>query len=293
LSYEQILDTVDLLIPRGVRKVRITGGEPLVRRGVLGLFRRLGDRPLQELTLTTNGILLEKHAEALLEAGVHRVNVSLDSLRPGRYREITGGDELHRVLRGIDRARELGMVVKLNTVVMRGMNLDEVANLLEFGMDKGCHVRFIEIMPHAHNALMHRRLFVPMQEVLGILRGELHIEELQPDQAGNGSSTEWLYRVEDGPGTFGLISPLSRHFCGRCDKIRITAEGRLKTCLFQEGVSLRETLAAYRCGDGGRMLLGIVEEALARKPAGHRLARMDEAEGTGEGPDLIMHQTGG
>ena len=298
LSYEQILDLADLLIPRGIDKIRLTGGEPLVRRGALDLFARLGERPLRELTLTTNGMLLEECAGGLAEAGVRRVNVSLDSLRSDRYREITGSDELRRVIRGIDRARELGMAVKLNTVVMENKNRDEVGDLLRFAVERSCHVRFIEVMPHVHNALVHRRLYVPMQAVLDDLRRILPVDEMDPGEAGDGSSTERVYRVRGTSATFGLISPLSRHFCGRCDKIRITPDGGLKACLFQEGVSLREGLDAYRSGGGAGILLGTVAAALARKPSRHTLVPTaaswtPESGHPSRGPDLVMHQTGG
>jgi cyclic pyranopterin phosphate synthase len=309
LGYEQILDLAGLLASRGIEKIRVTGGEPLVCRGIVDLFAGLGGLPLRELTLTTNGLLLEEYASDLAGAGVRRVNVSLDSLRPDRYREITGADGLGRVVRGIERAGELGMGVKLNTVVMEGCNRDEAERLLRFAMERSCHVRFIEVMPHAHNARIHRGLYVPVGQVLRDLRRALPVEELEQGADAGGSSTERLYRVGGTSATFGLISPLSRHFCARCDKIRITPEGGLKTCLFGEATSLREGLRRYRAGEGAGLLLETVAAALARKPAHHDLirgsgnvrstSRAGNAPAPGEernpsrGAGLVMHRTGG
>ncbi|MFW6181725.1 MAG: GTP 3',8-cyclase MoaA [Spirochaetota bacterium] len=323
LGYEQIVDLAGLLVSRGVDKIRVTGGEPLVRRGVGDLFAMLGGVPLRELTLTTNGLLLEEHAQELARAGVRRVNVSLDSLRPDRYREITGTDGLQRVLGGIHRAKELGMGVKINTVVMEGVNRGEAADLLRFAMERSCHVRFIELMPHAHNAHLHRALYVPAGEVLRSLRRALPVEELDRDAGAGGSSTERMYRVRGTRATFGLISPLSRHFCDRCDKIRITPEGGLKVCLFGDAISLREGLRRYREGEGPGPLMGTVSAALACKRACHDLAcgsapsrtgvplgkaadaapggtadagaapGTAEDSGAGRGAGLVMHRTGG
>jgi cyclic pyranopterin phosphate synthase len=287
LSYEQMIALIDLLLPLGIRKVRVTGGEPLVRKNIVRFFELLGERPISDLTLTTNGFHLAEMAADLVRCGVRRVNVSLDSLRPETYTRITGVDGLERVVRGIDEALDRGMQVKLNTVVMKDLNLDEVADLLQFGIRRFCDVRFIELMPHAYSGPDHSSIFVPSRQVLSRLQGRFDLIQVDGGPVTGGPSTSTQYQVGGTGAAVGLISSMSEPFCAGCDKIRITPDGSVKPCLFEPGVSLRRALDEYLAGGEPGVVLDEVFRALHAKPVLHRHA------GEPGTHDLVMHRTGG
>lgn len=267
LSFEEIVLAVRIACEHGIDRVRITGGEPLVRQGISTLIRMLRESCcISDLSLSTNGLLLTDLAEELRRAGLDRVNVSLDSLKPDRFRRITRGGDLARVLAGIERARAVGLTpVKLNTVVMKGINDDELVDLALFALEQGLTIRFIELMPigEAIASGFWPTAHLGATQVRQSLAARFH---LLPAEAMPGSGPARYFRVEGLPGRVGFIAPLSAPFCARCNRIRLTASGELRPCLARDhGLSLREPL---REGDeeGVEVLL---LQAVSAKPSGH------------------------
>lgn len=258
-SLEELCDIAAAAVSLGVRKVRITGGEPLVRRGVVSLCRMLRALPgLEELCLTTNGVRLPELAAPLREAGVDRLNISLDTLRPERYRSITRIGELSSVLRGLDAAEAAGFShTKLNCVLMGGVNDDEIEDFVRLTQARPLSVRFIELMPMGACAKWEKARFLPAGAVLD------RVPELEP--AGTDGVSR-LYRIPGAAGTVGLIEPMSHAFCAECSRIRITADGKLKPCLHAD------TEIALR-GLHGEALLDAIRQGIARKPERHALMR--------------------
>ncbi len=258
-SLEELCDMAAAAVSLGVRKVRITGGEPLVRRGVVSLCRMLRALPgLEELCLTTNGVRLPELAAPLREAGVDRLNISLDTLRPERYRSITRIGELSSVLRGLDAAEAAGFShTKLNCVLMGGVNDDEIEDFVRLTQARPLSVRFIELMPMGACAKWEKARFLPAGAVLD------RVPELVP--AGTDGVSR-LYRIPGAAGTVGLIEPMSHAFCAECSRIRITADGKLKPCLHAD------TEIALR-GLHGEALLDALRQGIARKPERHALTR--------------------
>lgn len=262
-SLEELCDMAAAAVSLGVRKVRITGGEPLVRRGVVSLCRMLRALPgLEELCLTTNGVRLPELAAPLREAGVDRLNISLDTLRPERYRSITRIGELSSVLRGLDAAEAAGFShTKLNCVLMGGVNDDEIEDFVRLTQARPLSVRFIELMPMGACAKWEKARFLPAGAVLD------RVPELEP--AGTDGVSQ-LYRIPGAAGTVGLIEPMSHAFCAECSRIRITADGKLKPCLHAD------TEIALR-GLHGESLLDAIRQGIARKPERHALTRGGES----------------
>lgn len=262
-SLEELCDMAAAAVSLGVRKVRITGGEPLVRRGVVSLCRMLRALPgLEELCLTTNGVYLPELAAPLREAGVDRLNISLDTLRPERYRSITRIGELSSVLRGLDAAEAAGFShTKLNCVLMGGVNDDEIEDFVRLTQARPLSVRFIELMPMGACAGWDKARFLSAGAVLD------RVPELEP--AGTDGVSR-LYRIPGAAGTVGLIEPMSHAFCAECSRIRITADGKLKPCLHAD------TEIALR-GLHGEALLDAIRQGIARKPERHALMRDGES----------------
>ena len=262
-SPEELCDMAAAAVSLGVRKVRITGGEPLIRRGVVSLCRMLRALPgLEELCLTTNGVRLPELAAPLREAGVDRLNISLDTLRPERYRSITRIGELSSVLRGLDAAEAAGFShTKLNCVLMGGVNDDEIEDFVRLTQARPLSVRFIELMPMGACAKWEKARFLPAGAVLD------RVPELVP--AGTDGVSR-LYRIPGAAGTVGLIEPMSHAFCAECSRIRITADGKLKPCLHAD------TEIALR-GLHGEALLDAIRQGIARKPERHALMRGGES----------------
>lgn len=230
LSFEEIAFLIEVLLDRGVTKYRLTGGEPLVRKGIEKLVAMLARLPgLTDLALTTNAYLLTEKAKTLADAGLRRVNVSMDSLDRKRFLEMTKSDSLNRVLEGMDAAESAGLgPIKVNCVVLRGVNDDEAVDFARFARETGRLVRFIEYMPFAPGGTWDMRLVVPGAEL------ESRIAEryaLLPVPAGP-ESTAKRFRFPDAPGEVGFITPVTSPFCGGCDRIRVTADGKIRTCLF-------------------------------------------------------------
>lgn len=273
LSYEELFEVANAAVTAGISKIRITGGEPLVRKGLVDFCRMLsGINGLKSLTLTTNGVLLGKMADPLFKAGVKRVNVSLDTLKPERFEKITGHDYLSRVLAGIERAEEVGLhPIKINTVVMRGINDDEIEDLARLTSRKPYHVRFIELMPTEGWAFGdHQSLFVPVEEILKRIK---QIGEVQIDSPTDSHGPARLCKLLGAKGKVGLIAPLSWHFCGSCNRLRLTADGRLRTCLFaKQEIDIK---GALRTGASSIELADIFRQTVSQKPRGHSLNEPD------------------
>ena len=287
LTYEEILRVVKAGVRAGITQVRLTGGEPLLRKGVVEFCRMVNNLDgLESLTLTTNGVLLEQMAEPLFEAGIRRINISLDTLKLDRYRRITGQDDLDRVLFGIEKAREVGFSpIKINTVVMRGVNDSEINDLARLTLKKPYHVRFIELMPTQHCALGdHASLFMPVPEIIRLIDG---IDKSQLGPAVDSFGPARVCTLPDAAGTVGFIAPLSWHFCSTCNRLRLTADGRLRPCLFSEKeIDIKGPL---RAGTSADDLIGIFKAAVARKVERHRLNTIDSRPKTGRG----MYAIGG
>ncbi len=255
LSFEEITEIVAASAELGIRKVRITGGEPLVRKGCVDLCRSISSIPeIREVTLTTNGLLLDKYAQDLKDAGVSRVNISLDTINPEKYKKITGGGELASALRGIEAAKKAGLFpIKINAVLIGGFNDDEIPDFVAMTRDDPIEVRFIELMPIGSTEFGEK----------AYLHGDVVLEavkSLQPIPSSDGVAR--LYQLPDSKGRVGLISPLSRHFCAECNRLRLTAEGALKPCLHSgQEISLR--------GLHGEELKEMILSAARAKPKMH------------------------
>jgi cyclic pyranopterin phosphate synthase len=265
LTFDELEHLTDALIGRGVRKVRLTGGEPLVRRGIEQLFFALGariGRGLDELTMTTNGTQLGRFAEQMYAAGMRRINVSLDTLDPDRFRHITRRGDLAQVLAGIDAAKAAGLAIKINTVALAGQNEDEIVGLLEWCAAQGFDLTLIETMPLGDVEGDRTDRFLPLDVVKRQLEKTF---TLVPSLHRTGGPARY-YQVE-GTGTrLGLISPLTRNFCSGCNRIRVTATGTVYGCLGRDQhVELRDALRT-----GGRARLDmLLDEVIAGKPLGH------------------------
>ncbi|UCE90633.1 MAG: GTP 3',8-cyclase MoaA [Pseudomonadota bacterium] len=267
LTLEELLFVGRTFTELGVTKIRVTGGEPLVRRNILWLLQRLGALAnLHELVLTTNGSQLEKMAPALRAAGVRRINISLDSLRPERFRRLTRVGDLDKVLRGVDAALAAGFdKVKLNAVILKHRNHDEVPALVRFAVDHGIDIAFIEEMPLGRIDDHDRaELFYPSDSILADLRPHF---TLLPTTRDTGGPARY-HRVAGTDSHVGFISPHSHNFCARCNRVRLTAEGRLLLCLGQEhSADLRRVVRAWP--QDKRRLEQAIADAMSIKPQGH------------------------
>ncbi|CAH3152829.1 unnamed protein product [Pocillopora meandrina] len=265
LTTEEIVSLAKLFVREGVNKIRLTGGEPLVRKDIVELCEELGRiEGLETLAMTTNGITLARKLPQLKNAGLNLLNISLDTLVPQKFEFITRRKGWHKVMESIDSALELGYdPVKVNCVVMRGLNEDEVCNFVEMTQNKVIDVRFIEYMPFDGNKWNFKK-FVPFSEMLESISQRWPNVEKVSDHPND---TSKAYKVPGFAGQFGFITSMSEHFCGSCNRLRITADGNLKVCLFGNSeVSLRDSL---RAGTGEEELLEIIGAAVGRKKKQH------------------------
>ena len=296
LHFEEIERLVDVFTGLGVDKVRLTGGEPLLRRDLPDLVSRIATRPaVRDLALTTNGVLLSAHAQTLRDAGLHRLTVSLDTLRPDRFRDLTRSDELHRVLSGIDAAAPVFPGLKLDTVVIRGVNDDELVELLEFARSRGAELRFIEYMDVGGATHWSMPRVMPRSEILD----RLALRYGPPSAIEEHSSAPAdRYRLPDGT-VFGIISSTTEPFCDDCDRSRLTADGLWYLCLYAaRGIDLRGPL---RAGASVEDLTGIIRtvwEGRTDRGAENRLAARDRSQlipvdTLRRDPHLEMHTRGG
>ena len=269
LSLEELDRLCSAFVALGVRKLRITGGEPLVRRGILGFFRamarHLDSGALDELTLTTNGSQLRRFARDLADCGVRRVNVSLDTLDAGRFKAITRRDQFAQVLDGIDAASEAGLRVKINTVALKGVNDDEIHELVAWCGARGHDLTFIEVMPMGDLGNEDR---LDQYYSLSALRADLARRWTLTDTSERTGGPARYVRVGETGGRVGFITPLTHNFCESCNRVRVTCTGQLYMCLGQEDdADLRAVLRAHPGDDAA--LAGAIRAAIARKPKGH------------------------
>ncbi len=268
LTYEEIIRVVKVAIGMGIKKVRVTGGEPLLRKGVVEFIKSLSLLPqLSDISMTTNGILLEEFAQDLYEAGLDRINVSLDSLSPEGYRKITGKDLFDKVLRGINKAEKMGLSpVKINVVVIRGLNDDEILDFVRLTFTNPYQVRFIELMPLGSQDESNKREYVSGAEIRQKIES---FYSLHPIDTRRERGPAAIYKFERAKGEIGFISPLSNHFCSTCNRLRLTCDGKLRTCLFfDEEVDLKIPL---REGCDDEELKRIIASAILKKPERHNI----------------------
>jgi GTP 3',8-cyclase len=282
LSFEEIERFARICIERfGFDGIRLTGGEPLVRAHLPQLVERLAKLGV-DVALTTNGATLKLHAQALADAGLKRINISIDSLQAERFLELTRRDELDRVLDGIDAALAAGLhPVKLNAVMMRGINDDEVVDFATFGRERGLAVRFIEFMPLDAEGRWSKELVVPADEIIESVNAVYPLEPIV-----RGTEPAERFRYLDGKGDIGVIASVTKPFCGNCDRVRITAEGQFRTCLFAvEEFDMRKLL---RGGASDDELAAAIEAAVGTKWAGHAIGQVNFIR-----PARSMSQIGG
>ena len=267
LTLEELDRLCSAFIARGVRKLRLTGGEPLVRRGIMTLFsslsRHLGSGQLDELTLTTNGSQLAKYAEEIKAHGVRRINVSLDTLDAEKFSAITRWGSLPQVLAGIDAAQAAGLKVKINAVALKGVNDDEFPQLIEWAHGRGMDLTLIEVMPLGEIGEGRLDQYLPLSVVRARLAERFSLEDLDYRTGGPARYT----RVAETGGRLGFITPLTHNFCESCNRVRITCTGTLYMCLGQEDAA--DLRAPLRASESNDLLFAAIDEAISRKPKGH------------------------
>ena len=266
LTFEETKAIIEAAVAVGIRKVRFTGGDPLVRKGIVNLVESVTClKGLKDVSITTNGILLKELAGPLFSAGIRRINVSLDTLNPLTFRKITGIDAFHDVIEGIEVAESVGFSpIRINVVVMKGMNDSELEAFAEMSVTKPYQVRFIEYMPIGNDHVWTPEKFIPTAEMKG------RIEKLGPLmllQRSQWDGPVERYRLSESRGEIGFISPLSQHFCPCCDRLRLTADGKLRPCLFsQTEVDIKTPM---RTGANAAQLEQLIQQAIDIKPKQH------------------------
>ena len=285
LTFEEIERVVRLAAELGIEKVRVTGGEPLLRQGVESLVARLAQIPgVTDLAMTTNGFLFPQKGRALREAGLQRVSFSLDSLDPATFKKIAGRDGLRSVLASIDLAQELGFrPVKANAVIIRGLNDHEIESLAEFARQKNLAFRFIEFMPLDSGRAWQKELVVPGREILQRLQARF---DLQPVKSSNISETAKRWSFADGRGEIGIIAPVSEPFCGHCNRLRLTADGKLRTCLFS--LTEHDLKPLLRGGASDDVIKERLQEIVRQKEERHHIGEPDFVQ-----PERTMSCIGG
>lgn len=288
LSNAEILQVVEAAAELGIRKIRLTGGEPLTRPNLVELVRGIKDVPgIRDISLTTNGMLLERQAQAIAEAGLSRVNISLDSLDPAKFQRITHYGNLERVWNGLLAAEQAGLTpIKINVVVVRGVNDDEILEFARQTIEHAWQVRFIELMPIGNSGDWgagfppEPERYFSVQEMMEIL-SRLDLDVVKSPM---GSGPARMYRIPGAAGSVGVISPLGEHFCASCNRIRLTADGKLRPCLLSGAeISLHDALREN--GD----VRDLIKRAVIQKPAGHTLTQPH----TAAPQDWLMWQIGG
>jgi GTP 3',8-cyclase len=277
LSVDEIVRVVETAAQGGVRRIRLTGGEPLVHPDIVEIVRRIASiRNIEEVSLTTNAMLLERLAQPLVDVGLARVNISLDTLDPGKFRLITRGGKIDHVWRGIAAAERAHLApLKLNTVVVGGLNADEVPALARLTIENDWHVRFIEVMPIGNAEDWGEGFPAPGERYVSVqdMRAMLSAFDLKPEKSVVGNGPARTYRIRDALGTVGFISPLGEHFCENCNRLRLTSDGKLRSCLVsRDEISLRDAARA------GKPLEEYFLRAVANKPRNHSMSSTLRAE---------------
>ena len=268
LSFEEIERVVRLAIASGIQKIRLTGGEPLLRQGLELLVKRIASIPgVHDLAMTTNGFLFPQKASALRSAGLHRISFSLDSLHRDNFKKITGRDGLGEVLQSIALAQELGFQpVKVNAVIIRGLNDHEIEALAEFARARALSLRFIEFMPLDSARAWLKEMVVPGVEILSRLQARFPLRQLPVE---NASATARRWGFADAPGEIGIIAPVSEPFCGHCNRLRLTADGKIRTCLFS--VTEHDLRSLLRGGATDEALTEWLQGVVWQKEARHHI----------------------
>ena len=267
LTLEELSRLCSAFIAKGVRKLRLTGGEPLVRKNIMFLVRELGqqvkDGRLDELTLTTNGSQLAKHAAELAQCGVRRINVSLDTLDPDKFRQITRWGELSKVMEGIDAALAAGLKIKINAVALKGFNDHEVPDMLRWAHGRGMDMTLIETMPMGEIDEDRTDRYMPLSEMRRQLEESLTLTDIGYQTGGPAR----YVTVEETGGRLGFITPMTHNFCESCNRVRLTCTGTLYMCLGQNDAA--DLRAALRASEDDALLSNAIDEAITRKPKGH------------------------
>ena len=275
LRYEEIVEIIEEAVNLGVTKIRITGGEPLARKGVVDFIKKLREiKKLEDISLTTNGFFLSEYAEKLKDAGLDRINISLDSLQEEKYKTITRGGSLEKALKGIDSALKAGLLpIKINTVLIRGINDDEVEDFVRLALERPLNIRFIEFMPSGEELKdNYRDKFISVLEIKESLAEKYSFRPIDIN-LGNGPAK--YYQIKGGQGTIGFITALSQHFCEICNRIRLTSEGKLRPCLFSNmEVDIKQAIRNAKTDDKiirSKIIRNNIGEAVSIKPEGHKL----------------------
>ena len=275
LRYEEIVEIIEESVNLGVTKVRITGGEPLARKGVVDFIKKLREiKKLEDISLTTNGFFLSEYAEKLKDAGLNRVNISLDSLQEEKFKRITRGGSLEKALKGIDSALKAGLLpIKINTVLIRGINYDEVEDFVRLTLGRSLNIRFIEFMPSGEVLKdNYRDKFISVLEIKESLAEKY---SFKPIDINSGNGPAKYYQIKGGQGTIGFITALSQHFCKTCNRIRLTSEGKLRPCLFSnKEVDIKQAIRNAKTDDKiirSKIIRNYIEKAISIKPEGHKL----------------------
>ena len=271
MRYEEIMRVVNVAVGMGLIKARITGGEPLVRRGFIDFIAALKKiSGLQDISLTTNGVLLEAYARDIYAAGIRRINISLDSLNKEKYARITGGGDLDAVLRGINKAEKIGFSpIKINTVTIKGFNDDEVPAFVRLAYEKPFQMRFIELLPIGLANVGHSEKYLPATQLLDKIAEKYTLLKAETKKTSADGPAQ-IFKIRGGAGEVGIISPVSVPFCATCNRLRLTADGKLRSCLLREDeVDLKSRLRA-NCSDAE--LESLIRYAVSLKPGKHDIS---------------------
>ena len=270
LSYEELIRIVEIAVAMGMDKLRLTGGEPLVRRGVIDFIDNLSAIDgLEDIRITTNGVLLAENAERLYRAGIRNINISLDTLNAERFEDITGYDKFDQVWAGIQAAKALGFNIKINVVAMRGMNDNEFVDFARLAVTEPFQIRFIEFMPVGVHSSWKEKHFISADDMAGLFTPDYTLVPVKKS-AFEGPAT--MYRINDDAGNsgkLGFISPISHHFCKNCNRLRLTSEGKLRSCLLKD--KERDLKTLIRGGGTDEEIKEIIKMTILDKPQGHKL----------------------
>jgi GTP 3',8-cyclase len=271
MRYEEIYRIIRVAVDGGIRKIRITGGEPLCRRGVIDFISSLKIiADLEDISLTTNGTLLENCAGRLYHAGVKRINISLDSLNPQKYASITRGGDVNAVLRGIEAVHRTGFSpIKINVVAIKGFNDDEILDFARLSIVKPYQIRFIEMMTIGHTDLDQNDKYLSNEIIKAMIHQKYQLESIEGESRRMDGPAQ-IYRILGGAGEIGFISPVSHQFCQSCNRLRLTANGHLRACLLADEET--DLMGAMRSGCDDAFLAKLIRDAIAQKPMQHGLA---------------------
>ena len=276
LRYEEILEIARVAVDMGMTKIRITGGEPLVRKGTIDFIKQLNQiKLLEDISMTTNGYCLSEMASSLKSAGLSRVNISLDSLQKDKFRQITGFDGLEKVLKSIDVSLQVGLTpVKINVVLLKGINDDEVEDFIRLTVNKPVYVRFIELMPTNHQLTKINQGFFVSTDIIKD-KIKMKFPDLKPASIEKGYGPAVYYQLPGAKGMFGFVTAVSQHFCASCNRIRLTAQGKLRPCLFSSReVDIKEKLRQIPSNHRRlrkELIRQCLEEAVHIKPLQHHI----------------------